>query len=294
VLAIASKNDPANIHWDGGILDEDDFVYSHISWEPKIGAFKKMQTELNLKIKDFVFIDDRSDEREFVKTTYPQITTLDALADRSWEMMTLWESMLDENGAMDRTQLYQERAARNQFIGDQSTEEPNEEEMFGSLGLTISVKPADDKNIQRASELINRTNQFNMRASRTSLPEMMTRLNSDAYIILATSMADKFGDMGIISILVGHETSTEIEIVDFVLSCRVFGYSAERVILNTLKAFAQKAGKPIRGEYIETLYNSPCKNVYPENEFTTDGNLWTFNLLDAPLITPTWFNVSEA
>jgi FkbH-like protein len=290
VLAIASKNDPANVHWDGGILDDDDFVYSHINWEPKIGAFKKMSAELNLKLKDFVFIDDRSDEREFVNSAYPEITTLDALADDSWEMIALWESMLDENTSMDRTQLYQERAERNQFI-QHPGDDLNEAEMFDSLGLQISITHVDESNIQRATELINRTNQFNMCASRTSLTEMTARMQSADYTILATSMADKFGDMGVISILVAKETDSAIEILDFVLSCRVFGYAAETVILNRVKDIAMKAKKPITGKYIETMYNSPCKNTYQKNGFIHHATHWQFDTFDKSTTQPTWFTI---
>ncbi len=293
VLAIASKNDPANVHWDGGVLNESDFVYSHINWEPKIGAFKAMSNNLNLKLKDFVFIDDRSDERAFVKSTYPEITTLDALDENSWEMISLWNNMLDENASMDRTQLYQERAQRNQFIHDGPSEEVDEADMFNSLNLHISVKEVDENSIQRATELINRTNQFNMCASRTSLPEMTTRMTANNYTIVATSMTDKFGDMGIISILVAEEKESEITITDFVLSCRVFGYAAETVILNHIKTMAKAANKPITGQYIETMYNSPCKQVYRDNGFTEHESHWQFDPSENSITQPTWFTIGD-
>lgn len=288
VLAIASKNDPKNIHWDGGVLNDDDFVFKHINWEPKVGAFPKMQTSLNLKMKDFVFIDDRTDERVFVKNTYPEINVLDALDTQTWNMFSIWESMLDEKGTKDRTQLYLERAKRNEFVEDSKTPDISEEDMFGSLGLKISIKNATSDDLPRATELINRTNQFNMQGSRTSLSEMKEWHSSPTHHILITNLKDNFGDMGCVSVLVAKEEADSIVITIFVLSCRVFGFKVETAILNKIKSLAVEKHISVTGIHTETMYNGPCKNTYNDNDFIRKGDNWLYESSDTAITNPSW------
>lgn len=293
VLAIASKNDPKNIHWDGGVLNDDDFVFKHINWAPKIGAFPKMQASLNLKMKDFVFIDDRVDERLFVKKSYPEINVLDALDTQTWNMFAIWESMLDEKGAKDRTQLYLERAKRNDFVQDNKTAEASEEELFGTLGLKISIKDATIDDLPRATELINRTNQFNMQGSRTSLSEMKKWHNSPTHHIITTNLKDNFGDMGCVSVLVAEEQSDTVTVSIFVLSCRVFGFKVETAILNKVKSIAAEKHASVTGIHTETMYNGPCKNTYEENGFTLKDAHWNYEISDAAIPNPTWMEFIE-
>ncbi|MDC1288130.1 HAD-IIIC family phosphatase, partial [Gammaproteobacteria bacterium] len=295
VLAIASKNDPNSVHWNGGTLSAQDFVYSHISWDPKITAFPKMQQILNLKMKDFVFIDDRADEREFVRSTYPDIQAMDATSTRSWDVIQLWETLLETEGAMDRTQLYLERADRHQFIDQQTDDQLSEEALFSTLDLTLAVRLAKKRDLKRVAELINRTNQFNMQASRTTMQEVEQWFASKAYRIYCASLSDKFGDMGIVSILITHETEHTIYIPAFVLSCRVFGYQVERFMLNTVKRLARKHNKSIEGQYVETMYNTPCKQVYENNGFIFDmaTQTWHYHDVDIDIDDPAWLTIKS-
>jgi len=94
VLAINSKNDPANVHWRGGTLGDDDFVVAAISWDPKVQGMKRIQASLNLKMKDYVFVDDREDERELMRLTYPDIACVDATLAATWRRFALWARLL--------------------------------------------------------------------------------------------------------------------------------------------------------------------------------------------------------
>jgi predicted enzyme involved in methoxymalonyl-ACP biosynthesis len=102
-------------------------------------------------------------------------------------------------------------------------------------------------------------------------------------------MSDKFGDMDCISILIAVEKLDYIEIPIFVLSCRVFGYRAEDAILNVVKGRAKTLNKPIIGIYKETMYNSPCKEVYKNNGFELRNGKWIFDDFSAALIQAEWF-----
>src|SRR6185312_15691176 len=78
VLAVNSKNDPANVRWDGGLLKADDFVNLQINWDSKITNMKRIREALNLKYKDYVFIDDRADQLDMMGQGLPEIHLLDA------------------------------------------------------------------------------------------------------------------------------------------------------------------------------------------------------------------------
>ncbi|MEM9093066.1 MAG: HAD-IIIC family phosphatase, partial [Cyanobacteria bacterium P01_F01_bin.53] len=150
VLAIASKNNPENINWDGGILCENDFVFSQISWEQKITAFKNIELSLNLKHKDFVFIDDRADERAMAEEHYPKMAVLNAENSRTWEMLSFWEQMLDPATDIDRTQMYLDRAKRQAFQTKNEVFAEDKATLFSKLGLNLTINSLQKKDIKRA------------------------------------------------------------------------------------------------------------------------------------------------
>ncbi|MGV6820762.1 MAG: HAD-IIIC family phosphatase [Parvularcula sp.] len=291
LLSIASKNDPANVHFDGGTLGDDDFVYRYISWNPKIAAFPAMQDHLNLKMKDFVFIDDRPDERAFVSETYPEIVAYDPTAPRTWRLFSLWERLLDDNPEMDRTQMYHEREKRAAFAA--TLEAPDERAMFAALDLRLTIREVGKEDVARATELINRTNQFNMQGSRTNFAQMSDWQASTTHKIFVASMADKFGDMGIISVMVADYSGDYVEIPIFVLSCRVFGYGAETALLNAIKRSLDEVDKKgIRGVWMATPANAPCKETYPDNGFVEVDGAWVYEQTGAAIEDPEWLTIT--
>lgn len=293
LLAINSKNDPKNINWDGGVLSDKDFVFQSVNWEPKINAFPQMQQRLNLKIKDFIFIDDRLDELELVEITYHEVKCFDATVVQTWDILKLWADIMDDAHDLDRTQMYLEREYRESFVKETDGQVIDEEDAFEKLNLVLTLKIVKTNELKRAVELINRTNQFNMRGSRTTFSEAKKWLASENITVLQASMADKFGDMGVVSIIVYEKKNKNINILIFVLSCRVFGYDVEVAILNQVKRFAQEAEvDEIIGEYIETASNKPCSLVYSKAGFVKELQGWRYALTDSVGIRdPKWLKI---
>lgn len=293
VLSIASKNDPANVHWEGGVLSEQDFVYSHISWAPKVTAFGDMERRLNLKSKDFVFIDDRADERMMAVETYPQMLALDAEDARTWSLFEMWERMLDTSPDMDRTQMYLDRAKRQAFEAENGAQGQDKAALFSKLGLKLQIRAAGKKDIKRATELVNRTNQFNMTAARVTFPQMSDWSTGDGSRVYIASMSDNFGDMGIISVLVTETVGESVSIPVFVLSCRVFGYGVETSLLNMLKRQAMGKGPSrITGNHVPTQVNAPCRETYAQNGFKQEDALWVWAPDGAPTEDPVWLSIT--
>ena len=282
VLAVNSKNDPKNVHYRDGTLSEDDFVYSDINWEPKVNGMRRIQESLNLKTKDYVFIDDRADEREMSRMTFPGLVALDPCADRTWRLFELWHDMLDPDGTSDRTEMYRQREERKQFLHETAEVEEQNDELFYSLDLKLHIRAAEHDDLKRATELINRTNQFNMLGSRVTYREVCDWHDSDAWQILLADASDRFGDMGTISILIAERTKSAWDIPVFVLSCRVFGYGIERAMLNALKRMssADDQRPAITGRYVDTGRNQPCESVYADNGFVEQSGVWTYDSLE--------------
>lgn len=279
VLAILSKNDPANVHWNGGSLTAEDFVYTSISWEPKIRGMQRIAAGLNLNPKDFVFLDDRSDERELMAEAFPQTLCLDATDVVAWARLSAWADMLDDEPRMDRTTMYRQRDERTKFTGKEEGEAAADAQLFAKLQLKLRISSAGRDDLKRVAELINRTNQFNLEGRRTSFREVSEWHASGQHAILVGSTSDRFGDMGITCVAVMEVTDKRARILAFVLSCRVFGYGIERAMVNRLKRIGQERGLArLEGQYTPTAQNMPCRDFLKDNAFVDTDGVWVCDL----------------
>jgi FkbH-like protein len=262
-----------------------------------VANMRRIQQNLNLKLKDFVFIDDRADQRELVGEAMPEVRLLDATSPRVPRQLALWASALPDHPETDRTQQYRQREQRESFlsVGEATAEDPAS--AFAKLEIRVEIREAKPAELKRVAELINRTNQFNMAGSRTSLKELREWHAPPGRRIVVVEARDKFGPMGVVSVLLLDTSGTSFSIPTFVLSCRVFGYGIEDAVLNAVKRLSARAGNgrgplPIRGAFKETPHNEPCRAVYPKNGFTRDGDAWVLAAPAAPA-DPAWLTIAD-
>ncbi len=293
LLSIISKNDSKNVHWSGAALQPDDFVAPRINWGPKTSNIAAIRDELNLKLKDFVFIDDRQDELERMRNAFPEILALDATQPATWQFLSHWRDALAPNPESDRTQLYHERVKREQFVSGlskMSQAVEDETAAFTALELSVSIQAVNRSDLKRAVELINRTNQFNLCGSRTTERELADGLGTRHTIIKAEA-SDKFGSMGVVGIMQVDRHFDRIEIPIFVLSCRAFGFGIEKALLNAVKAVAP-AECPIVGCYKETQFNQICREFYSKSGMRWDGSQWIGRIADLSAA-PQWLDIEN-
>ncbi len=292
VLAINSKNDPKNVHWENATLNEDDFVASAISWMPKVQGMSAIQSELNLKMNSFVFIDDRSDELELMRTTYPEVLCLNAKEAKTWARFSCWLAALEDDLEMDRTLMYKQREQRKALVKDDVTSEEDKLKLFAALELKLEIKRPDIADLKRVAELINRTNQFNLAGIRVSLKEINDWYASSDYLILTGRTSDRFGDMGVTCVAIGKMVNKQFELLVFVLSCRVFGYQFEHAVMNHIKRQAAAMGaQKIHAQYIATAQNSPCKNFLTECGFDKQPEFYCYDLSQPVVADASWLIV---
>jgi FkbH-like protein len=295
LLSINSKNDPANVHFRGSALQLEDFVAPQINWTPKTTNMKVIVDELNMKAKDFIFIDDRPDELERMRNAFPELVALDATQTSTWDMLDHWASHLNSAMEEDRTKLYHERAARDKFLSTtpQTSGSPEDEAAaFADLELQVKIEAVNRSGLKRVVELINRTNQFNLCGSRTTLPDEENGLGEDHFILTAAAR-DKFGTMGVVGVMRVNRKPDGLEVPIFVLSCRVFGFGIEYALLNAAKNFARSPEEPITGLYKETQANTPGRQLYAQAGLKRDGNFWKGRVIDLKPA-PDWLTVESS
>jgi FkbH-like protein len=291
VLAINSKNDPTKVHWTdpGAKLTADDFVHAQINWDPKPLNIKRIAQHLELKEKDFVFVDDRADERAMVAEQFPALLTSDALDPRTWRLYGLWADMIAGAEGSDRTELYRQRDERKAFLAAEEQDNAAERaETFAQLGLTLDIREAGADDLTRVTELINRTNQFNMTGTRITARETAALAASPDARILVADAGDRFGSMGTIAILIAERGPEGVTIPYYVLSCRVFGYGMEFAILEQARNLAAP-GEALIGPFTETQFNQPCRDVYRDAGFAAVAGGWRMDDAAAKVIAvPEW------
>jgi FkbH-like protein len=295
VLAVNSKNDPRNVRWDGALLNEGDFVNMQINWDSKVANMRRIEEALNLKLQHFVFIDDRADQRALVQDALGEVHVLDATSPRVWKQLAIWAATLSDHPEIDRTRQYQEREQRESFISSAVAEE-DPTAMIAKLEIRVDIRGAGASDLKRVTELINRTNQFNLTGSRITANEMTAWHRTPGKQVIVVEAADKFGAMGLICAALVDLTGSEIRIPTFVLSCRVFGYGIEDAVLASIKRLATsdpaRGVRPIRGDYRETSHNEPCRQMYSNNGFNWDGGSWILPN-PAPSPFPEWLTVAD-
>lgn len=281
VLAVNSKNNEEDAenaiqNHPSMLLRDEDFVCRKINWDNKASNIKAMEEDLNLTEGGFIFVDDNPVERETVKDVCPNVLVPDFPAD-STELLgfaeELWDGycrplkVLGED--LKKTQMYQNEARRKQEM----SESLNLDDYIAKLEMVADIHKMRPEELERVTQLCNKTNQFNLTTKRYTQAEIKAiEANPDNAIYVVYS-SDKYGDSGLISVLILLGDTVEVKIDTFLMSCRVMGRRLEEVILNELAA-KYSSKKRLVGEFIPTAKNVPVKDLYDRLGFgmVSDNN----------------------
>lgn len=289
ILAVCSKNtesiakEPFKVHPDM-VLRLEDFAVFVANWDNKADNIRYIQRVLNIGFDSMVFLDDNPFERNIVRENLPDVVVPELPEDPA-EYLTylrtqnLFETMSVSFEDKERTKKYQVEAKRVE-----SQERHTDEESFlRSLEMKCTVTNFTTFNIPRVAQLTQRSNQFNLRTKRYSEGDIQRIQESNAHIGLAFSLADKFGDYGLISVVILEKRGDKELFIDtWLMSCRVLKRGVEKFVLETIMAIARKNGfKLLKGEYLETPKNALVKDHYKELGFRLcKGGSWELNPFD--------------
>lgn len=279
ILAVCSKNEEENakepfLKNDKMILKLNDFSDFIANWDDKATNIKRIARNLNLGLDSFVFVDDNPTERELIRNYLPEVKVIDLPEDVSLYVRSLdqahcfeWNQITKED--IDRSKTYEDNKKRIALLDDCI----DYEDYLKRLEMKCSFKQLTEENLPRFVQLVNKTNQFNLRTVRYNETEIIDMINNPKYKMYTVSLKDKFSDYGIIACIVLKIENKECFIENWVMSCRVFKKTVENY---TIKKIIQKSLEcncnTVTGEYIETEKNKLIKDLYIQLGFKVDDN----------------------
>jgi len=288
LLAICSKNsekiakEPFINHPDM-ILHLEDISIFVTNWENKVDNIKFIQSILNIGFDSMVFIDDSLFERNMIRKLIPEINVPELPEDpveytSYLRSLNLFETISYSDEDSDRTKKYQCEAEREKFkISFYSIAD-----YLKNLDMIAEVAEFDDYSIPRIAQLTQRSNQFNLRTKRYSEQDINKIRESNQYITRYFKLEDKFGEYGVISIVILKKIDSKSVFIDtLIISCRVLKRGMEEFIFNKIVKLAVSEGyNKIIGEYLPTPKNTLVKDIFKEFGFTKEGDKWVLDTRD--------------
>jgi FkbH-like protein len=276
IICVASKNneetakEPFEKHPDM-VLKLDDIAVFQANWETKVDNIRTIQSILNISFDSMVFLDDNPFERNIVRENIKGITVPELPEDPADYLeylygLNLFETASYSSADKDRTKQYQVEAQRVSL----SKTFTNEADFLKSLDMVSVVSGFTKFNTPRVAQLTQRSNQFNLRTVRYTDADIESFASDAEVIDLSFTLQDKFGDNGLIAVIIMKPQDKETLFVDtWLMSCRVLKRGVENFTLNTMVEIAKSKGyKRIIGEYLPTPKNGMVALHYPELGFT--------------------------
>lgn len=294
LLTVNSKNDEANaisgFERPDSVLKKDDFVSFKANWNPKDMNLRETAGELTLLSESFVFVDDNPAERAIIESQVPGV------AIPQIDRVERYIQTIDKSGFFEvtslsaddlkRNEMYQENAKRIELQASFA----NYEDYLKSLEMKGEIQSFIPMYMSRIAQLTNKSNQFNLTTKRYSQSEIEEAAEDPNRITLYGKLGDKFGDNGVVSIVIGridgaHRDELHMEL--WLMSCRVLKRDMEFAMMDELVMKAKEAGiTKIFGYYYPTAKNAMVKDFYSLQGFKKisedeEGNtVWEFKVDD--------------
>ena len=270
LLSVNSKNDYENaiegLKHPDTVLTPDDFVVIKANWDNKDRNTEAIAEEISILPDSFVFVDDNPAERNIVSEQISGIAVPEV------NSVEDYIKTIDRNGYFELTSYTADDIKRNEMYRANIQRAGAEKkfsdygEYLKSLEMEAYIDKFDDVALARITQLTNKSNQFNLTTKRYTLNEMEDVFGDDKYIKIYGRLADKFGDNGIVSVVIGRIDGNELHIDLWLMSCRVLKREMEYAMLDRLVEICRKNGiSVINGYYYKTAKNAMVKDLF--NDF---------------------------
>jgi FkbH-like protein len=275
LLALCSKNNEQDVlevlrSRDEMLLREEHFAHICVNWNDKASNLRQIASDLNIGLDSLVFVDDSEFEIDLIRTTLPEVQTL-LVPPRAAESRALlagcgwFDTLTTTEEDRHRSQMYRAEASRRTA----QAQFTDLREYLQSLQMTVIVRQAADADLDRAAQLCQRTNQFNLTSRRYTRDELAAVVVDPARLLLLLKLSDRFGDYGTVGLCVLITNGDEAVFDTFLLSCRVLGRGVETAFLTLCAQAAVRTGATrLIGRYIETSKNGQVADFYPRHGFT--------------------------
>jgi FkbH-like protein len=303
LLAVCSKNNrdeamAALQNNPGMLLKPEHFAAFRINWRDKVENLREIAAELNVGTDTIAFLDDSPVERDRVRTAMPEIKVI-ALPDHpqgfaaSLRDCPFFERLSLSTEDRQHTHFYHEQQQRVELAQSVGSLE----DFYRSLEQEISIAPVTSQTIARVAQLTQKTNQFNVTTRRHSEREIEEFASRPNWSVYSVRVKDRFGDNGIVGVLITRMNGNICEIETFLLSCRVIGRTIETAMLGFLVENSRAEGAEfLQGWFVPTEKNTPVRDLYTRHQFepiATQGGatLWSLNLAEAEISQPEWIRL---
>lgn len=250
------------------VLKREDFALMKISWEPKPKNLKEIAEELNIGIDSIVFVDDNPVERELVRKSIPEIVVPEFPKDTA-RLVDFIEEIYDKYFYMikcteedkKKTLMYIQNAKRAEL----KKKVASVEKFLKELGTKIYVWKLKEEDIPRATQLTQKTNQFNLTTKRYTESDIRKFMEDERYDVYIASVEDKFGDNGkVLLLIIKRDMENKVAEIDtFLMSCRVMGRYIEDQFVDYIENKLKDEGiKTIKAYYFPTKKNKPVENLF--------------------------------
>jgi FkbH-like protein len=306
ILAVCSKNDEANAmepfeKHPEMVLKRGDIACFVANWADKAANIRQIAQELNIGIESLVFVDDNPFERNLVRGELPMVAVPELGEDPATYARTLADAGYFEGLSVtaedrERGTQYQGNRARDALKASTT----DLESYLRGLEMELICKSFDRIGLQRIVQLINKSNQFNLTTRRYAEEDVLAVMNDPRAFGLQLRLTDRFGDNGVIAIVIGRlQEDRSLYIDTWLMSCRVLGRQVEPTTLNLIAVQAGRMGAwRLVGEYIPTKKNGMVKDHYARLGFTVTKTTEAGNsraILDLAAFQPrkTFIHVTE-
>lgn len=272
LLCLCSKNSEPDVldvfrHHSEMRLSLEDFIARRINWEAKSANLKSLAHELQLPLNSFIFIDDDPVTCAEVREQCPEVLSLElpiesseipAFLARVWAFDKPAVTTAEDRS---RSLMYRQNQLREQSRSKALTLE----EFLAELELKITITNPNKSQLQRVVQLTQRTNQFNTSGIRRSELEIDQLLAAGAYQCRVAHLTDRFGDYGLIGVLVYRFADDAVEVETFLLSCRALGRRVEHEMLAKVCHLAEEHGlTKVTIPFVPTERNAPALSFLRE------------------------------
>lgn len=285
LLTIVSKNNEGDV-WEvfdkhpGMLLQRSHFAAHRINWNDKAENLRSLAAALNLGLDSFIFLDDSPFEVGQVSAGCPEVLAMQ-LPEEPGEI----GGFLEHNWAFDRLHITAEDRERNAMYRAEKERQQAQadvqslDEFVSSLNIRVHVLPLEETDIERAVQLTQRTNQFNMNGIQLSMPAMMSLTKKASAYNRIIKVEDRFGNYGISGLLLGSIDKEVLELHTFLLSCRVLGRGVEDAVLSALRQLAVSEGlHTLSARFIPTEKNKPFSAFLERTHWTESKHEGVYTL----------------
>lgn len=269
LLAVCSKNEPENArlpfrYHPEMLIREQDIAAFIANWDDKSENLKRLHDILNIGLESIVFIDDNPFERNLIRNLVPEVIVPEMPEDTAD-----YVKVLSELNLFETVSFSEEDARRSELYLSQARSEAERtnyasfEEYLISLEMKLTIGRFDNTHLARITQLFQRTNQFNLTTNRYSAEQCKRIMGDHSYLPLYAQLRDRFGDHGLIGIVVIRFAADVAAITDWLISCRVFRRGVEQELMNYVFEVARAHGaKRVTGRYLPTAKNRMVRDFY--------------------------------